>query len=144
MLIFFFVMWGLDYFSFFIFGYFTVIFQALTFPLLFAGVILFLCLSFYLTLESHKAVLEQVNDSPQVVDSGMYAWVRHPMYLETLLFCLAFIFINVSLVSIAIWVAFFIFYDKMAFYEKKSLIGILGEAYIAYQKQVSKWLPKVW
>ena len=103
-----------------------------------------MCLSFYPILKSHKAVLEQVNDSPQVVYAGVYAWVRHSMYLGTLLFCLAFIFINFSLVSIAIWIAFFIFYDNLATYEEKSLIGILGEAYIAYQKQVSKGLLKVW
>jgi protein-S-isoprenylcysteine O-methyltransferase Ste14 len=144
MLILFFVVLGIDSFSFFIFGYSTVIFQALTFPLLFAGVIFFLGLSFYLVSKSHKAVLEQVHDPPQLVDSGVYAWVRHPMYLGTLFFCLAFIFISVSLVSIAIWIAFFIFFDRMATYEEKSLVGILGEAYIAYQRRVSKWLPRVW
>jgi protein-S-isoprenylcysteine O-methyltransferase Ste14 len=143
MLILFFVMWGIDSFSFFIFGYSTVIFQALTFPFLFAVTILFLGLSFYLVSKSHKAVLEQVHDPPQLVDSGVYSWVRHPMYLGTLLFCLAFVFICVSLVSIAIWIAFFIFYDRMTTYEEKSLIGILGEAYITYQRRVSKWLPKV-
>jgi protein-S-isoprenylcysteine O-methyltransferase Ste14 len=144
MLMLFFVLWGIDSFSFFIFGYSTVIFQALTFPLLFAGTMLFLGLSFYLVSKSHKAVLEQVHDPPQLVDSGVYAWVRHPMYLGTLFFCLAFIFISVSLVSIAIWIAFFIFFDRMATYEEKSLVGILGEAYIAYQRRVSKWLPRVW
>jgi protein-S-isoprenylcysteine O-methyltransferase Ste14 len=144
LLILFFVVWGIDSFSFFVFGYSTVIFQALSFPLLFAGLVLLLWLSFYLLSKSHKAVLEQVTDSPQLVDSGVYAWVRHPMYLGTLLFCSAFIFINVSLVSIAIWIGFFIFYDRMATYEEKSLIEILGEAYLAYQKRVSKWLPKRW
>ena len=144
MLILFFVFWGTDSLSFFIFGYSTVVFQAVTFPLIFAGTILFLGISFYLVSKSHKSVLEQLHDPPQLVDSGVYAWVRHPMYLGTLLFCLAFIFISVSLVSIAIWIAFFIFYDRMATYEEKSLIEILGQPYIAYKKQVSKWFPRVW
>jgi len=98
---------------------------------------------FYLVSKSHKAVLEQVHGPPQLVDSGVYAWVRHPMYLGTLLFCLAFLFISVSLVSIVIWVAFFIFYDRMATYEERSLIEILGEEYTSYQKRVSKWLPRL-
>jgi protein-S-isoprenylcysteine O-methyltransferase Ste14 len=143
MLILFFATWGIDSVSFFVFGYSTVIFEALAFPLLFAGTILFLCLSFYLVSKSHKAVLEQVRDPPKLVDSGVYAWVRHPMYLGTLLFCLAFLFISVSLASLVIWIAFFIFYDRMATYEEKSLIEILGEQYTAYQKRVSKWLPRV-
>jgi len=144
MLILLFVVWGIDTLSLIIFGYSTVIFQAITFPLLWAGTMLFLGLSIYLVSKSHKAVLEQVHDPPKLVASGVYAWVRHPMYLGILLFCLAFIFISVSLVSIIIWIAFFIFYDKMAAYEEENLIEILGEPYIAYQKKVSKWLPRIW
>jgi len=143
MLILFFAAWGIDSLSFFMFGYSTVIFEALAFPVLFTGTIVFLCLSFYLVSKSHKAVLEQVHDPPELVDSGVYAWVRHPMYLGILLFCLAFLFISVSLVSIVIWIGFFIFYDRMATYEEKSLIEILGESYIAYQKRVSKWFPRL-
>jgi protein-S-isoprenylcysteine O-methyltransferase Ste14 len=143
MLILFFVVWGLDSLGFFIFWYSTVIFQVLTFPPLLAGTIVSLALSFYLVSKSHKAVLEQVQNPPQLVDSGVYAWVRHPMYLGILLFCLAFLFVSVSLVSIGIWVAFFVFYDRIAAYEEKSLIEVLGEPYIAYQKRVAKWLPGV-
>ncbi len=143
MVILFFMVWGIDTLGFFIFGYSTVIFELLTFPLLFAGMILFLGLSFYLVSKSHKAVLEQVYDPPKLVDSCVYAWVRHPMYLGTLLFCLAFLFISVSLLSIVICIAFFIFYDGMATYEEKSLIDMLGEDYIAYQKRVSKWFPRL-
>ena len=144
LLILFFAVWGIDLVGFFIFRYSTVIFYALTFPALFAGTILFFCLSLYLVAKSHKAVLEQTRDSPTLVDSGVYAWVRHPMYLGTLLFCLAFLFIGVSLLSIVIWIAFFIFYNRMATHEEKSLIEILGEEYVAYQRRVSKWLPGVY
>jgi protein-S-isoprenylcysteine O-methyltransferase Ste14 len=143
-LISFFVVWSIDSFSFFFLGYSTIIFQALTFPLPFAGMILFLGISFYLVSKSHKAVLEQVTNPPKLVDSGVYAWVRHPMYLGTLLFCLAFVFFSASIASIVILVVFFIFFNRMATYEEKSLIGILGEEYIEYQKRVSKWFPRVW
>lgn len=143
MLILFFALWGFDSLGFYLFGYSTVVFQALTFPALFAGTILSLCLSFYLVSKSHRAVLEQVCDPPKLVESGVYAWVRHPMYLGTLLFCLAFLFIVVSLVSVLVCIAFFIFYDRMATYEEKCLIAILGEQYVSYQKRVSKWVPGV-
>jgi protein-S-isoprenylcysteine O-methyltransferase Ste14 len=143
MIVLFFVVWGIDSVGFFAFGYSTVIVEAASFPWLLAGTIVTLILSFYLVSKSHKAVLEQVHYPPVLVDSGAYAWVRHPMYLGILLFCLAFIFVSVSLVSIGIWIGFFVFYDRMATYEEKSLIAILGEPYIAYQKRVSKWLPGV-
>jgi protein-S-isoprenylcysteine O-methyltransferase Ste14 len=144
MLILFFAVWGIDSLSYFFSGFSTIIFEVLAFPALSVGIILFFCLGIYLALKSHKAVLEQVHDTPKLVDSGVYAWVRHPMYLGTLLFCLAFLFISFSLVSLVIWIGFFIFYDRMASYEEKSLIEILGEQYTAYQKRVSKWLPIVY
>jgi protein-S-isoprenylcysteine O-methyltransferase Ste14 len=143
MVIMFFVIWGIDSLGFLMFGYSTVIFQALIFPPLLIGTILSLVLSFHLISKSHKAVLEQVQDPPQLVNSGVNAWVRHPMYLGILFFCLAFMFVSVSLLSIGIWIAFFVFYDRMAAFEEKSLIEILGEPYIAYQKRVAKWLPGV-
>jgi protein-S-isoprenylcysteine O-methyltransferase Ste14 len=144
MLCLFFVLWGIDFLSFFIFGYSTVIFQALNFPLLFSGTIPFWSLSFYLISKSHKAVLEQVQDPPKLIESGVYSWVRHPMYLGILLFCLSFLFICFSLVSFGLWIVFFIFYDRMATYEERSLIEKLSDAYITYQKRVSKWFPMVW
>jgi protein-S-isoprenylcysteine O-methyltransferase Ste14 len=144
MLILFFIVWGVDSLSFFIFVYSTVIFDIIAFPALLVGVSVILGLSFYLVSKSHKAVLEQIHDPPELVDSGVYAWVRHPMYLGILLFCLAFLFISISLASLVIWLGFFIFYDRMATYEERSLIELLGEQYAAYQKRVSKWLPRVY
>jgi len=143
MLILFLAVWGIDSLGFFAFGYSTVIFETLSFPLLFAGTILCLCFSFYLVSKSHKAVLKQVHDPPQLVNSGVYAWVRHPMYLGILLFCLAFLFISFSITSIVFWICFFIFYDRMATYEEKNLIEMLGDQYRIYRKRVSKWFPKV-
>jgi protein-S-isoprenylcysteine O-methyltransferase Ste14 len=143
MVLLFFVVWGIDTLGFFILGYSTVVVQAITYPFLFAGPVIFLYLSYYLVSKSHKAVLEQVQDPPKLVDSGVYAWVRHPMYLGILLFCLAFVFVSVSLASIGIWITFFVFYDRMAAYEELSLIEMLGEPYTTYQKRVSKWLPGV-
>jgi len=144
MVVLFFVVWGFDSLSFFMFGYSTVILEVFSFPVLLAGSVFFLCLSLYLVSKSHKAVLEQVHDPPQLVDSGVYAWVRHPLYLGSLFFCLVFLLISVSMVSIGIWIAFFIFYDRMATYEEESLIKILGKKYMAYQKTVSKWIPKLY
>jgi protein-S-isoprenylcysteine O-methyltransferase Ste14 len=140
----FFVVWSIDTLGFFVLGYSTVIVQVITYPSLLAATVIFLCPSFYIISKSHKAVLEQAQDPPKLVDSGVYAWVRHPMYFGTLLFCLAFMFVSVSLVSIGIWIVFFIFYDRIAIYEEQSLIQILGEPYAFYKKRVSKWLPGIW
>jgi len=144
MVILFFVSWVLDSLSHFVFGYSTVVFEAVSFPALLIGTILVLCLSLYLISKAHKAVFDEGHTQAKLVDSGVYAVVRHPMYLGTLLFCLSFLFISLSLLSIGIWIAFFRFYDRMATYEERSIIQILGEEYVAYQKRVDKWFPRLY
>ncbi|MDD2666533.1 MAG: isoprenylcysteine carboxylmethyltransferase family protein [Methanocellales archaeon] len=141
MIILFFVVWGTDTISFFTFGYSTVLVGLISLPMLILPASVFLGLSLYLISKSHNVVLGGTKDNQQLLDSGVYAWVRHPMYLGTLLFCLGFFFLSPSLISLGIWMAFFIIYDKMATYEENDLVKILGKDYESYQNRVSKWLP---
>ena len=143
MVILFFIAWIVDFFGFFTFEYSAVILDVVTVPPLIVGTILFLFFSYFLISRSHKVVLEQVNDPPKLVDTGIYAWVRHPMYLGILLFCFSFLFISLSLIALGVWFIFYVLYDRMTIYEEKKLIEILGDQYKQYQKKVSKWLPKI-
>lgn len=143
MIILFFVVWGIDSLSFFIFRYSTVLVGLISLSVLLLPAILSLGFGLYLVAKSHKAVFGEITDHPRLIDSGVYSWVRHPMYLGILLFCLGLFFISPSLLSFGVWLVFFILYDKMATYEEKDLIRILGEEYIAYQKRVAKWFPRI-
>jgi protein-S-isoprenylcysteine O-methyltransferase Ste14 len=143
MLILFFAVWGVDTLTHFTFRVSTVLAGLDSFPLLLFPAILSLSFGIYLALESHEAVFPETAGQPRLIDSGVYSWVRHPMYLGTLLFCLGFFFAIASLLSLGVLIVFFVFYDKMATYEEKDLIRVLGEAYIAYQKRVPKWYPRL-
>lgn len=143
MIILFFVVWGLDSFSFFIYGYSTVLAGLTLLPLRLFLAITSISFGLYLIAKSHKAVFGEVHDQPKLIDSGVYSWVRHPMYLGILMFCLGLFFASLSLLSLGVWLVFLILYDKMTTYEEKDLIRILGEEYIAYQKRVPKWFPKL-
>jgi protein-S-isoprenylcysteine O-methyltransferase Ste14 len=141
MLILFFAVWGVDTLSYFLFRVSTVLTGLASFLLLLVPAILSSGFGVYLALKSHEAVFPEITVQPRLIDSGVYSWVRHPMYLGTLLFCLGFFFVMASLLSLGVLIVFFVFYDKMATYEEKDLIRVLGEAYIAYQKRVPKWCP---
>ena len=143
MLVLFLVVWGIDSLSFFIFGYSTVLVDVISFPALLLPSFVSLGFGLYLVAKSHKAVFGEAHVQPKFLDSGVYSWVRHPMYLGILLCCLAFFFASPSLLSLGILLIFFIFYNKITTYEEKSLTQILGEEYIAYQKRVPKWFPKL-
>ena len=139
MIILFFVVWGLDSF---ILNYSTVSFGFILLPIrLFLG-IPSLSIGAYLGAKSHEAIFDGGSNHPKLIDSGVYSWVRHPMYLGILMFCLGFFFAIPSLLSLAVWVIFFILYDKMATYEEKDLIRVLGEEYTSYQKRILKWFPR--
>ena len=139
----FFIVWVANSLSYFIFNFSTVLVGLTFLPLRLLLAILVISFSLYLVSKSHKSVFGDAVDPPKLVNSDVYSLVRHPMYLGTLLFCLAFFFGMPSLLSLVIWLGFFIFYDKMATYEENDLIRILGEEYINYQKRVPKWFPRI-
>lgn len=143
MIILFFAVWGIDSLSFLLHSYSTVLAGLIPLPVHLFLAIASLGFGLYLIAKSHKAVFNEVHEPPRLIDSGVYSWVRHPMYLGILMFCLGFFFLSPSLLSLGVWLGFFILYDKMAAYEEKDLLRILGEEYIAYQKRVPKWFPRL-
>jgi len=138
----FFAVWGIDSASFFVLGYSAVVGFI---PLLVRLLLAITSLSFGLLLvrKSHSAVFGESHDQLRLLDTGVYGRICHPMYLGTLLVLLAFFFAIPSLLSLAVWIAFFIFFDKMATYEEKDLAKIVGQDYAAYKKRVPKWLPRL-
>jgi len=138
----FFAIWGIDSASSFVSSYSTVV----GFVPLFVRLVLAIAslgLGLILVRKSHDIVFGEKHDQLRLVDAEVYAWIRHPMYLGTLLVCLGFFFAVPSLLSLVIWIAFFIFFDEMATYEENDLAKTLGEDYAAYRKRVPKWFPRL-
>ena len=138
-LVLYFISWVIDGLAFFMFGISSIIVGFFSFPLLIVPASLTWSFGVYLSFKSHEAVFRKSSEEVKINDSGVYSWTRHPMYLGTLMFCLGFFLVLPSLFSLGVLIAFFVFYDKMATYEEKDLIRILGEEYISYSKRVPKW-----
>jgi protein-S-isoprenylcysteine O-methyltransferase Ste14 len=81
------------------------------------------------------------NTEGKVIDTGAYGYVRHPLYLGTLLILLGFSIATLSILSFIVWVVFFVFLDRMATYEENDLTRILGQQYTDYKRKVHKWVP---
>jgi protein-S-isoprenylcysteine O-methyltransferase Ste14 len=98
----------------------------------------------YLVAKSEAAIFGRTLvdriGKPKFITTGVYAWVRHPMYLGSLLVLLGFFFATLSILSLLVGVGLFVFFDRMATYEERDLIRMLGEQYLNYQRQVPKWL----
>jgi len=101
-----------------------------------------LAVAFYLFKSAHVVVSHKERPT-HLVTTGAFRYVRHPLYLGCLLFYFGLAVATASLVSLALLVGIFLFYNFIAGYEEKLLEAKFGESYTAYQRQTGKWLPKI-
>jgi len=134
------VVWGLDSF---VFRFSTVLAGLVPVFIRVILAVISFAVAIYLAGKSHAAIFKKADGEPKLITNGVYRWTRHPMYLAALLILLPFFFMTLSLLSILVWVGLFVFLDKMATFEERDLIRILGEQYLNYQRQVPKWLLHV-
>jgi protein-S-isoprenylcysteine O-methyltransferase Ste14 len=96
----------------------------------------------YLARSGHAAVAEGRRFGG-VLTTGAFRYVRHPLYLASLIVYLTLTVSTMSLLSLAVFVAAFVFYDHIAGYEEKLMIGKFGGEYESYIKKTGKWIPGV-
>jgi protein-S-isoprenylcysteine O-methyltransferase Ste14 len=78
-----------------------------------------------------------------VVATGVFKYVRHPLYLASILTYLGLAISTLSLFSLALLVGIFIFHNYIARYEEKLLEAKFGEEYRMYKKKTGMWIPKI-
>jgi protein-S-isoprenylcysteine O-methyltransferase Ste14 len=111
----------------------------LVFRLVFLGITLIIAA--YLFKSGHVVVHEQ--RPAGVISTGAFKYVRHPLYLASLLGYLGLTVSTASLLSLAWFVVIFLFYNYIAGYEEKLLEVKWGESYIAYKKKTGRWFPGI-
>jgi len=135
----FFAIWILDSFVFRLSDRFVGFVPDVIRITLFAGFeVSAIVLGFY----SHEALFSKKNVEFTLITDGVFAYVRHPLYLSILVAYLGFVFASMSLISLIPWVCYAVLFDKMASYEEEDLVRMFGNKYIEYRKRVPKWFPK--
>ena len=99
-------------------------------------------LAIYLFRSGH-AVVEHEQRPDKVVINGAFRYVRHPLYLASILTYLGLAISTLSLISVALFLGIFIFYNYIASYEEKLLEVKFGEEYKKYKEKTGKWLPRI-
>lgn len=93
------------------------------------------------SLQEFWGIKELNNTTSEVIQRGMYAHVRHPMYLSALLifWALYFLFPNKYFLSFGIITTMYL---QLGIYlEEKKLIAEFGKIYKKYRKEVPKLIP---
>lgn len=96
----------------------------------------------YLFKSGHIVVSHKQRPN-SVVTTGAFRYVRHPLYLASILTYLGLAVSTLSLFSLALLVGIFIFYNYIANYEERFLEAKFGEEYRVYKKKTGKWVAKV-
>jgi protein-S-isoprenylcysteine O-methyltransferase Ste14 len=90
-----------------------------------------------------KKVFGTKRDKPELISSGVFRIVRHPIYTGAILFYLGSILITLSIASAAFWLVVIAFYSSIARYEERILADAFGEEYSAYQKRTGMLFPRL-
>ena len=77
----------------------------------------------------------------EVVSTGAFRYVRHPLYLGSILIYFGMTVSTASVFCLTLLVLIALFYDYIAGYEEKLLELKLGPDYTAYKKKTGKWIP---
>jgi protein-S-isoprenylcysteine O-methyltransferase Ste14 len=108
--------------------------------------LLFLVLSLIIAgclFKSGHVVISHGRGPHGLVSTGVFKYVRHPLYLASILFYLGLAVSTASLISLVLWVIICIFYNYLASYEEKLLESKFGENYRTYKGNTGKWLPRL-
>jgi protein-S-isoprenylcysteine O-methyltransferase Ste14 len=139
LLVFFLSVWGGD--SFFLHKS-TFLTDYLPLSLRLSILALTIAMALYLFKSGHVAVSHH-NRPDNILTGGAFRYVRHPLYLASILTYCGLAISTASLFSLAFIAGAFIFYDYVAGYEERLLESKFGEKYANYRKRTGKWLPGI-
>ena len=77
----------------------------------------------------------------RLVDTGLYAYSRNPMYLGHIIFLLGLTLTLRSLLAALITIAVAFWFHRRVCRDEQQLVQRLGEPYVQYMASVKRWLP---
>ena len=96
--------------------------------------------AFFLFKSGHVAVIGEQRPS-RIISTGAFGYVRHPLYLGSILVYLGLTVSTASLLCLSLLVVIVLFYNYIADYEEKLMEAKFGQDYIAYREKTGKWIP---
>ena len=76
-----------------------------------------------------------------LVDDGIYAWTRNPMYLGHLIFASGLTLATRSPIAAATTVVLTRWFQRRVKRDEQRLVARFGEPYLDYTTRVPRWLP---
>ena len=101
-----------------------------------------LVLSGYLARTGLGIVFGEIREPPQVIRTGVFGWVRHPIYLSEILLYFGLLLMSLSLAAAVVWLVAVGFLHYISRHEERLLLAQFGAAYEEYMRDVPMWIPR--
>ena len=103
-----------------------------------------LVVSAFLARGSLGIIFGETRPEPHVVRRGVFAVVRHPMYMSEILLYLGLLLFSLSLATGVVWLSAIGFLHYVSRTEEKLLLARFGDEYATYMREVPMWVPRPW
>ena len=91
-----------------------------------------------------KGTLSPADPPRHLVVSGLYRFVRNPMYLSVTLIVFGEVMLTFSQPLLVYWVIWFVIVNLFVMgYEEPTLRGQFGDQYELYAGHVGRWIPRL-
>ena len=97
--------------------------------------------AFLLFRSGHEAVIGEQRPA-RIISDGAFGYVRHPLYLGSMLVYLGLTVSTASLFSLALLAVIILFYNYIADYEEKLMEAKFGQDYNTYREKTGRWIPR--
>jgi protein-S-isoprenylcysteine O-methyltransferase Ste14 len=104
---------------------------------------IFVLIWVHLTLGIQWSTTLQFKESHKLVTSGLYEYIRHPMYTSLNFFFLGFCFVSSFWLYMIFLVVMILFFNRIVEREEAMMIEQFGEEYRAYMKRTGRYLPRL-
>lgn len=82
-----------------------------------------------------------VRNNSVLIQTGIYKFIRHPMYFSVIFVCLISVLNDISTLRIIFFIVLLLTILLKHTYEEHLLTEAFGEKYIAYQKTTKRFIP---
>jgi protein-S-isoprenylcysteine O-methyltransferase Ste14 len=113
------------------------------FGLRFALSLAIILLGGFLSFYGLRSVFSEYTEKPRMISSGLFAYIRHPVYLGAMVVYFGILVYILSPLALIIFIMTTLLYDWLAQDEETRMLKIFSTRYEEYMCETPRWLPRL-